>query len=275
MKKKIAAVAVFLILFMFVLPKGTMAKGLFEHQNTIVPEQQSVENVAVIGGDATIFGTVKDTVVVLNGDLIVKSTGRIQGTAIVIGGKILQETGSDMPDEMIHLSFDETTQNSLLIGGGLVLSLWMLQLCLSAGLVAGSALLTLFIRQRAERYVSMLQQSPGHLLRAGLLFSLVLLACSILLALSLIGLPLVLLILLAVAGCFLFGFTIISLAVGDSFSWTNNKAVWIKGLTGSFLIIAVLHVPVLGWLLFLALTCMSIGMAAVWGLDYYKRRKPQ
>jgi hypothetical protein len=87
-KKSFFFIALMFCALTFIMPTKAMAKGIFEHQDTIVPENQTVEDVVVVGGDATILGTVNDSVIVLNGNVDLKASAKINGFVLVIGGNV-------------------------------------------------------------------------------------------------------------------------------------------------------------------------------------------
>lgn len=75
-------------------------------------------------------------------------SAKINGFVLVIGGNVQQEHGAVVTDEIISLSFDNATQNSLLIGGGLVVGTWLLQLSLSVIFVILPVLTVYLSKQR-------------------------------------------------------------------------------------------------------------------------------
>ena len=63
--------------------------------NKVIEESETIHNnVVVKGGDLTIYGTVDGDVLVVGGDLDMKSSGKITGNARVVNGSILKEDGA-------------------------------------------------------------------------------------------------------------------------------------------------------------------------------------
>jgi hypothetical protein len=61
----------------------------------VIEESEIIHsNVVVKGGDLTLYGTVDGDVLVVGGDLDMKSTGKITGNARVVNGSILKEDGA-------------------------------------------------------------------------------------------------------------------------------------------------------------------------------------
>jgi hypothetical protein len=61
----------------------------------VIEESETIDNnVVVKGGDLTVYGTVNGDVLVVGGDLHMKRTGKITGSARVVNGSILKEDGA-------------------------------------------------------------------------------------------------------------------------------------------------------------------------------------
>jgi hypothetical protein len=61
----------------------------------VIERSETIDNnIIVKGGDLTIYGTVNGDVLVVGGDLHMKRTGKITGSARVVNGSILKEDGA-------------------------------------------------------------------------------------------------------------------------------------------------------------------------------------
>lgn len=274
MKKKHSMMIVALLFagLFFMMPTNAMAKGIFEHNDTIVPENQRIDDVIVVGGDATIWGTVNDSVIVLNGNVDLKESAKINGFVLVIGGNVQQEQGAVIKDEIINLSFNNATKNSLLIGGGLVVGTWLLQLAVSIVFVILSVLTVFLSKQRINSFVDRARQSPGYFLYIGFFSSLILIAMTVLLLLTIIGIPIAMFIFVFVVLAFVIGLSVLSMLVGERIQGTFNRSNWMISLTGSILLVSLMNVPLIGGLLFLGVAVFSIGIMTLWILEKLKRK---
>lgn len=272
MKKKLNRLVILTIVTLFFL--GTVKnasaaeKNLFKHQDTVVSEKQMVESVIVVGGDATVYGAVRDVVVVINGNLDIKKTSSIMGPVLVIGGNIKQETGSKLTDNVLNISFDRATINSLLLGGILFIGAWFIRLVFSILFTLLPFMIATISKRRLEPFVTLVRQSPERLLLIGFVISLLLSAIIVLLTITVIGLPFVLLLLLASLAIFLLGLAAMSLVVGE---WLpgNDRAPYLNTLGGSIIIISAANFPFLGSLLLLGLFWISLGVVILW---FWERR---
>ncbi|MDQ0497062.1 hypothetical protein [Paenibacillus brasilensis] len=265
-------VALLIMTLFFWVPANAMAKGIFEHQNTTVPVNQTTDDVVVVGGDATILGTVKNSVIVFNGDLDLKASAKINGFVVVVGGQVLQEPGSFIRDEIINLSFDHATLNSLMIGGGLVIGTWLLQLAVSVLLVILPVIAVFLSKGRIHLFVERARRTPGHFIYIGFFSTLILVALSVLLLITVIGIPIALLIMLFVGLASVFGLAVLSMLVGERIQVAMGRSDWSIALTGSIVLVSLLNVPFVGGLLLLGIVIFSTGVMTLWILEKLKRK---
>lgn len=255
----------------FTMPTNAMAKGIFEHQDTIVPENQTVDDVVVAGGDATILGTVNHSVIVFNGNLDLKTSAKINGFIFVLGGNIQQEHGAVVTDEIINFSFDNATTSSLWIGGGLVVGTWLLQLAVSVLLVILPVVTVFLSKRRLHPFAERARQAPGRFMYVGFFSSLILIAVSTLLLITIIGIPITLFILVLVVLAFVAGLSVLSILVGERIRGIWDQADWLIALTGSIVLVSLMNIPFIGELLFLGIVVFSIGIMTLWVLEKLKR----
>jgi len=265
-------VLLLLVGLVFILPTPAMAKGIFEHQDTIVPANQIVDDVVVVGGNATILGTVNDSVILFNGNLELKASAKINGFVLVIGGTITQEPGAVITDEIINFSLDNATQNSLLVGGGMVVGTWLLQLAVSVLFVLLSVLAVVLGKGRTHAFTERARQNPGQLLYVGFFSSLILLALSVLLVITLIGIPILLLLVLVIILAFIIGLAATSILVGKRIRGLESRADWLLTLVGSSILVSFMNVPFIGGILFLGILVFSIGLMGIWGIEKIRRK---
>jgi len=254
------------------IPNQVMAKGIFEHQDTMVPENQIVDEVIVIGGDATIAGIVSDAVIVFNGDVDLTSTAKVNGIVLVIGGKLRQEQGAVISDDVIHFSLDTATKNSLLIGGGLVVGTWLAQLATSILFILLSVLIVFVSKGRILALVDRVRRAPGSLLSIGFFSSLILIALSVVLLVTVIGIPLAVLIFMIMGLAFMYGTAILSMVIGATIQVTRGRPDWVVALAGSIVLVSFLNIPLLGVVLILGIAVFSVGVMTLWALERWRRK---
>lgn len=250
---------------MLIIPGVGSAKSIFERHSTTVPAGETINDLYVVGGDASVFGHVSGAVVIINGNLLLASTADVEGVVLVIGGEVQQESGAKLADDVYNLSLDSETQSSLLIGGGLVLGLWVLQLGASLLFVLISVLITIIGKRKTASFIDKYrQESTGRLLYTGLLICLILTAVSILLLVTIIGIPLLAVVLILSFAAFALGGTVVSYRVGELCKGTSQKPDWIKVLIGASVIVAFANIPILGWIAIVLVMLISFGISTHW-----------
>jgi hypothetical protein len=275
----LAKKAMFMLILTFIvylnLPSTTLAKGFFEHQDTVIAENQTVNEVVVVGGDATVSGNVENYVIVFNGNAIIKSTAHIKGMVLVIGGTITQNPGAVIEDDIIGISLDNATKNSLLIGSGLLVSVWILQFLISLLLIALPMLLVFLLKQRMNPFVQLVKGKFGLAIGVGFFSSLLAIAISLLLIITVIGIPLILVILLLIALSVLLGVTALSHILGDKIQMIlPRKQAWFTTGMGAAVIVSLMNIPMVGIILMLGLVWLSLGMVTMWAFGGVKRKRP-
>jgi hypothetical protein len=273
-KKAIVMIALTFIFYLS-LPSTTMAKGFFEHQDTVIAENQTVNEVVVVGGDATVSGNVENNVIVVNGDAIINSSAHIKGMVLVIGGKITQAPGAIIEDDIIGISLDNSTKNSLLIGSGLLVSVWVLQFLLSLLLITLPMLLVFLLKQRMHPFVQLVRNKSGLAIGVGFFSSLLGIAISLLLIITVIGIPLILIILLLIALSVLIGVTALSLILGEKIHLIlPRKQAWFTTGIGATLVVSLMNIPIVGFIIILGVIWLSLGMVTIWVIGKIKRKRP-
>ncbi|MGG1555166.1 hypothetical protein [Paenibacillus ferrarius] len=263
---------IFLLFFMLLIPETTSAATIFEHQHMVVPADQTVDDVYVVGGDAEIHGHVTGVVMVVNGDLRVESTAQIDGLIVVVGGKLDQAPGSALGDDVYTFSLDGQTKNSLLIGGGLVVGLWVVQLGAALLLVLIPLLISLIAKKKTETYTARFSTTPwSRWLYMGFLSSVALTAISALLLVTIIGIPILIVLMVLLAITVFAGLTIVSHRIGEQVRAAEHKPDWLKVMMGSILIAAFTNVPFIGWIVLLMVILISLGVC-VEGLASSRKR---
>jgi len=276
MKKNIISLLVILITAILCFyPQGVSARSLFEHSATSVPEGQTVDDLYVFGGNADIYGHASGAVIVINGNLHLAETAQVDGVIVVIGGRITQEKGAVIGEDIYHITLDTGTQNSLLIGGGMVAAMWFIQL-------AGSLLLILipliFYLCGGRKAKSWVKRQPitswRKQLYLGVLGSAILIAFSLLCIVTLVGIPLLLVVFLVLLVAFIMGITSFSYLIGGLIQeqWASNE--WIRLVIGASLIVAFMNIPFIGWLVWLLVVVLSLGTFTHW-LYMFRRKEHQ
>jgi hypothetical protein len=210
-------------------------------QDVRVERDEEVSDAAiVIGGSLTIDGRVRDGVVVVGGDLHLSATADVRGEIVIVGGQLTRDAGARQAGTINYISFGEWSRQrfgwlpSIRFGE---VGRW-LSLAGTVARVSVLAVLMVVILIVARAPVARVGRAAlAEPLRAFLIglaaevfFIPFLIAASIGLAITIIGIPFVALlvpmaIVLAVFA-FLLGFTALACRVGE---WVEDRLGWQPG----------------------------------------------
>ena len=210
-------------------------------QDIRVERDEEVTDAAiVIGGSLTIDGRVRDGVVVVGGDLHLSATSDVRGEIVIVGGRLTRDAGARQSGSINYISFGEWSRRqfgwfpSIRFGeAGRWLSLagTMARVSVLAVLMAVILIVARVPVARVGR-AALAEPLRAFLigLAAEVFFLPFLIAASIGLAITIIGIPFVALlvpiaIVLAVFA-FLLGFTALACRVGE---WVEDRLGWQPG----------------------------------------------
>ncbi|BBB92564.1 MAG TPA: phosphatase PAP2 family protein [Methylomusa anaerophila] len=75
--------------------------AVFSHGDIHIAASRVIERLMVAGADATVRGTVKESIVIIDGNLHLAPTARIRESVIVLGGHVEREVGSEVEGYLI------------------------------------------------------------------------------------------------------------------------------------------------------------------------------
>lgn len=280
MIKKLCKYLLCLAFLLLLLPSGALAHGqsleknLFQRGDIRIPEGQWVENVVTVGGDATVYGSVSDAVVVINGDLNLKKSAQVMGMVLVVGGKIVQEPGAQLTESVLNINFDQAVLNGLILGAVLMAAAWFLRLAFSLLMIILPVFTVVIARHRMEPYKALVRRSPWRLMIIGAAASLFVTAIGVLLSVTIIGISIALVLLAGTLLFFVLGLAAISLAAGEQLPVGAGKPPWITAAGGSVAIAAGINLPFFGSLLLLGLFWVALGVVIMrlWEIRTHKIR---
>lgn len=205
-------------------------------------DEEVSDAVVVIGGSATIDGRVRDGVVVVGGDLHLSSTADVRGDVVLVGGQIIRDPGAQLLGGVNYVSFGDWSRRNFgwlpsvrfgEFGRWISLAGTLARVSVLALLMA---MLLIVARAPVARVGRAALAEPLRALLIGLaaeiFFLPVVIAASIGLAITIIGIPFVaVLIPLAIAlavFAFVLGFTALACRIGerieDRLGWQPGNA---------------------------------------------------
>lgn len=213
------------------------------------------ESVFVLNGDAEVSGTVRGDVVVVNGDLVVRSGATIEGDLITQGTPEVEEGATVRGDrQSVTTRFDFE-------GWGLAGRFaWWIGYSVSV-LVLGLLLLA-FVARLAESVRAVVRTRTGASIGWGLgLFFLIPIAAVVLL-ITVVGLPLGIFVLLALALIYTLGYTVATIGLGSRIV-NESQSRFLVFLAGWLILRLLALIPFVGGLVWLIASVWGLGLLAV------------
>ncbi|WP_407312757.1 hypothetical protein [Desulfosporosinus sp. SB140] len=277
MKPQVKLSILLVIALLLLFPGNALADELsaqFGGNPLVVPVGHSVDSVFALSTDAHISGSVKEVVLVINGDIYLEPTAQAD-LVIDLGGQVFNPANVTANTGIFRLSLTPQFVNQLFIGLAMILGLWLARLIIS---VLGIVLLTglgFLLRKRVQQGVNLLQASSLRLLAIGMAAFLIMLGLLILLSLTVVGIPLAILVLVV-------GIAAIFLGILPIMEFIGQKALTPRlleypALSKWFILaiglVAVLNLPLIGVIVLLSVAFAGLGVTLTTGLIYFKERR--
>jgi len=220
--KKIVILLAIVSAFIFVFSTTAWAQIDGEARNIVrfgedieIEEGEVVSgDLVVFGGDAIVAGTVEGNVTVLGGDVELKSTAEIDGELTVLGGRIEREPGAQVKEGVTSgrrfiprrgFWIDPTTW----FGFSLLFNFLTL-----LGTLALGAIVVALLPDHSEKIALFIAREPWQAVGVGFLALLLVVPAIVLLAITIIGIPLIPLFIIFVVVAYICGYIAASLLIG-------------------------------------------------------------
>lgn len=215
----------------------------------VIPEGTSYENAVVVGGSLTVNGTVSEDAVVVGGDLNVGITGRVEGETVVVGGDINQEEGSFVANKNVEVSFDFPSIKffKTAIPWSVVLLIGLIACVLYLALFL---FISMIFTQNVGRTSFYIEKRPWSAILSGVLSLIVILPILVILAVSIIGWPLIPVVVVLFICAYIFGLAAICQLVGlKFFRWIRKpgRPMALEVVMGFVILLVISLIPIIGW----------------------------
>jgi hypothetical protein len=243
-----------------------------------VSENQTVENAIAFGGNVTVSPNAKvvDTAIAFGGNVILKKGARVEGDAYSFGGKVVQEPGALIGGEKATFS----DRDSMMYGSNQARSLlfikYFLGIVFRIGSTVVAAILGLIILHTRPQFLPLLatklRQQPGLTALWGLVAHVALVFVIVFLAITLIGIPLIPLLILTAIVTSLVGSLGVALLVGQRLLSKSDRSLQQQFLIGMIILTVLTLIPFLGGLFVFLINLFGLGVILLWQLG---RLKPE
>ncbi|PJA29316.1 MAG: hypothetical protein CO189_02635 [candidate division Zixibacteria bacterium CG_4_9_14_3_um_filter_46_8] len=177
----------------------------------IIEEAEEIEHdIIVLGSDVIVRGAVDGDILAINGDITVTSTGRVNGDVSSIGGKIEKESGAVIRGEIVETPIYGLKRPDISFPSPLLI---ISALFLLFALVAAS-----LAPKNVGKVQLMIIKGTLKSLLLGYVYFLALPFVIVILAITIIGIPVAILVLpLLICAALILGFAAFSIIVGEKF----------------------------------------------------------
>jgi hypothetical protein len=237
-----------------------------------VPAGETVDTAVIFNGPAQVEGTVRESLVVLNGDAEV--TGTVREDVIVLNGDLVIRSGAEVGGDLVTRSTPTVEDGATVRGqrknvatefkideigfGGRFL--WWV--AYSASVLILGLLLLVFAPQLFPSVREAARSRLGSSIGWGAAFFFLLPIASVLLLITVVGLPLGIFLLLALAFIYTLGYTVVTIAVGNMIM-RSAPSRFVVFLVGWVALRLLALIPVIGGLAWFLGCIWGLGLLAV------------
>jgi hypothetical protein len=260
-------------------PAGAQDEGSSPDENDqvvltgqlLIEADRTVDTAVIFNGQATIEGTVREDLFVLNGDTEI--SGTVNGDVVVFNGDVAVRSGAEIGGDLVTQSTPQVEDGATIrgsrsnvatkfdydMGGFAGRFVWWLGYTVSV-LILGLLLLA-FEPRLDEAVVETMRVRLGSSIGWGIGLFFLLPIASVLLLVTVVGIPLGLFVLFALALIYTIGYTVATHAVGRLVMRSSSR--YVAFLVGLVILRALALIPIVGGLLWLVASVWGLGLLAV------------
>jgi hypothetical protein len=235
--------------------------------SVVVEEGQRVKDAVAVGGDVTVRGEVTNDAVAVGGSVFLSPDAVVQGSAVSVGGEVVQPEGAQVNEDVVEISvpFVRSTVRSMVEEGWR--PVWRTAQAVSfVGFLALALILVALFPSTFEKLAVQSRTKPLEAGLWGLIGVVLIVPVMVLLAISLVGIPLIPFEILFVVLAMVVGYIGIGLMIGQGVARAFKKDethVVLSTLIGVALLGLVGWVPFLGGIVRALASLIGFGAALV------------
>jgi hypothetical protein len=238
---------------------------VFGHSLNIGADE-SVDKAVAIGGSLTIAGHVRRDAVAIGGSVTLLPNARVEGDVVAIGGAVSVAEGATVEGDYVSLGGTiPTTVGSMtrwVVGGPHMFSMlsFAVRLTRAALLFVIAVLIAVAFPGALMRIVTYLVNRPGLSAVGGLALLLGFVPLCVLLAVTIIGIPLIPVAVILLVALFLFGFTVSAAWLGEKLPVSQEHRTPSKSVAwGAAILVVVSLIPWIGTAALIIVAAMAAG----------------
>lgn len=237
----------------------------------LIEADRTVDTAVIFNGRATIEGTVREDLFVMNGDTEI--SGTVNGDVVVFNGDVAVLSGAEIGGDLVTQSTPQVEDGATIRGSQTNIAtkfdydvgafagrfVWWLGYTVSV-LILGLLLLA-FAPHLDEAVVETIRARLGSSIGWGVALFFLLPIAAILLLVTVVGIPLGLFVMLALALIYTIGYAVATHGVGRLVMRSSSR--YVAFLIGLVILRALALIPVVGGLLWLLASVWGLGLLAV------------
>ena len=238
---------------------------VFGHSLNIGADE-TVDKAVAIGGSLTIAGHVRRDAVAIGGSVTLLPNARVEGDVVSIGGEVSVAEGATVEGDYVSLGGAiPTTVGSMtrwVVGGPHMFSVlgFAARLARAALLFVIAVLIAVAFPGALMRIVTYLVNRPGLSALGGLALLLGFVPLCVLLAVTIIGIPLIPVAVILLVALFLFGFTVSAAWLGEKLPVSQEHRTPSKSVAwGAAILVVVSLIPWIGTAALIIVAAMAAG----------------
>ena len=235
-------------------------------QSLNVGTDETVDKAVAIGGSVTIAGHVRRDAVAIGGSVTLLPGARVEGDAVAIGGAVSVAEGATLEGDNVSLGGTiPTTVGSMtrwVVGGPHMFSMFSFasRLTRAVLLFVIALLIAVAFPGALTRIQAYLVNRPGLSALSGVAILLGFVPLCVLLAVTIIGIPLIPVAVMLLVALFLFGFTVSAAWLGERMPVSQERKTPIKSVArGGAILVVVGLVPWIGMAALILAAAVSAG----------------
>jgi hypothetical protein len=235
-----------------------------------VPRGETVDGIVVFSGDVRLAGNVDGDVVVFSGDALVN--GKIDGDLVTFGGQARLLPRAYVRGDVRYGDERPIVSDDAIVRGDVTKEDWddsldflpfvgafFLWLVIGASMAILGVLLLLIAPRAADAIAARSRERVGPVIAIGIAVAICLPLAAVIAALTVVGLPLSFLLLLALLPLAALAYVAAAYALGRRFVQPPRSRIW-AFLAGLGILRAAALVPILGFLVGLAAAVFGLGL---------------
>lgn len=237
----------------------------------LIEADRTVDTAVIFNGRATVEGTVREDLFVMNGDTEI--SGTVNGDVVVFNGDVAVRSGAEIGGDLVTQSTPQVEDGATIRGSQTNIAtkfdydmgafagrfVWWLGYTVSV-LILGLLLLA-FAPHLDEAVVETIRARLGSSIGWGVALFFLLPIAAILLLVTVVGIPLGLFVMLALALIYTIGYAVATHGVGRLVMRSSSR--YVAFLIGLVILRALALIPVVGGLLWLLASVWGLGLLAV------------